>query len=41
MDEVNEKLDEVATVELVLIDEKVLPEDISAEQIEALMKIIQ
>jgi len=26
---------------LVLIDEKVLPEDISAEQIEALMKIIQ
>jgi hypothetical protein len=41
MDEVNAKLDEIATVELVLIDEKVLPEDISAEQIEALMKIIQ
>lgn len=41
MDEVNAKLDEITTVELVLIDEKVLPEDISAEQIEALMKIIQ
>jgi hypothetical protein len=41
MDEVNAKLDEITTVELVMIEEKVLPEDISAEQIEALMKIIQ
>ena len=41
MEEVNAKLDEVSTVELVMIDEKVLPEDISAEQIEMLVKIIQ
>ena len=38
--DVNTLLDEVATLELKLINEKVLPEDLSAEQLEALIKII-
>lgn len=37
---VNTKLDESATLELKMINEKVLPEDLSAEQLEAIIKII-
>lgn len=37
---INSKLDEPATLELKMINEKVLPEDLSAEQLEALIKII-
>jgi hypothetical protein len=41
MTQVNEKLDETATLELKLIPESYLPEDISAEQLEMLVKIVQ
>ena len=37
---VNAKLDETSTLELKVINEKVLPEDLSAEQLEAIIKII-
>jgi hypothetical protein len=38
--EVNAILDEPATLELKMINEKVLPDDLSAEQLETLIKII-
>lgn len=41
MEKVNQKLDEVSTLELVMINETLLPDDLSAEQVEGLMKIIQ
>ena len=41
MDFVNEKMAEEATLELKLIPEAILPQDITAEQIEKLMPIIQ
>lgn len=40
LDVINVKLDETATLELKVINEKALPEDLSAEQLEALIKII-
>lgn len=40
LDSVNTKLDESATLELKMINEKVLPDDLSAEQLETLIKII-
>ena len=40
LDAINAKLDESATLELKMINEKVLPEDLSAEQLQALVKII-
>jgi hypothetical protein len=41
MELVNSKLDETATLELKIVNETHLPEDLSAEQLEALMKIVQ
>jgi hypothetical protein len=41
MDEVNTKMSEMATLELKLIPEEFLPSDVSAEQLEKLMPIIQ
>ena len=41
MAQVNQKLDEAATLELKMIAESYLPEDISAEQLEMLVKIVQ
>lgn len=40
MEEINLKLDEIATLELKMINEKSLPEDLTAEQLETLIKII-
>lgn len=40
MDEINTMLDETSTLELKLINESNLPEDLSAEQVQALIKII-
>ena len=40
MEMVNVKLDEIATLELKVINEANLPEDLSAEQLETLIKII-
>lgn len=40
MELVNSKLDETATLELKMVNEAHLPEDLSAEQLEALMKIV-
>jgi hypothetical protein len=41
MQAVNEKLDEEATLELKLIAEACIPDDITAEQLDTLIKIIQ
>ncbi len=41
MELVNSKLDETATLELKIVNEAHLPEDLSAEQLETLMKIVQ
>lgn len=41
MELVNTKLDETATLELKMIAEAHLPDDLSAEQLEALIKIVQ
>jgi hypothetical protein len=41
MELVNSKLDETATLELKIVNETNLPEDLSAEQLETLMKIVQ
>jgi hypothetical protein len=40
MELVNSKLDETATLELKMVNEAHLPEDLSAEQLEALIKIV-
>lgn len=40
MEQINSVLDETATLELKMINEKSLPEDLSAEQLETLIKII-
>jgi hypothetical protein len=41
MELVNSKLDETATLELKIVNETNLPEDLSAEQLETLIKIVQ
>jgi|688.fasta_scaffold301019_2 hypothetical protein len=41
LESVNAKLDSASTLELKTINEKLLPEDLSAEQLEALIKIVQ
>jgi hypothetical protein len=41
MDAINARMEETATLELKLIPEAILPQDITAEQIEKLMPIIQ
>lgn len=40
LEEVNKKLDETSTIELKTIDEKHLPTDLSAEQLESIIKIV-
>lgn len=40
LEEVNKKLDETSTIELKIIEEKHLPTDLSAEQLEAIIKIV-
>lgn len=41
LEAVNQKLSDSATIELRMVTEKQLPEDISAEQLECLMKIVE
>jgi hypothetical protein len=40
MADVNRRLDEEATLELKMISEKILPSELSADQLEAIAKLI-